>query len=346
MSNKRYFWFKLYEDFFSSNRIKKLRKIAGGDTYTIIYLKMQLKALKQDGYLFFNGYFSDFYEELALDIDEDATNVRITCEYLLSVGLLEVSEDGKEYYLSYLENCIGSETASTQRSRASRKRKKEQKLLQCNASATQEQQKMLQCNTGATEMQRDLLQSNTDATPMQHLRHAEKEKEKELEIELEKDNSISSTDVSEISSDNEKELSDPEPDEPVTPKTTKVIEKVIEQWNSLSDLGITPVRIFGPNTPRGKMLRARLRQFGEDSFREVVEQIRQSDFLQGQNPRAWAITFDWVILPKNYPKVLEGNYKTTHNNMQGRSGTRNFLPTADTNAGMSFEELEKRLLEN
>lgn len=346
MSNKRYFWFKLYDDFFTSNRIKRLRKIAGGDTYTIIYLKMQLKALKQDGYLYFNGYFENFYEELALDIDEDPTNVRITCEYLLSVGLMEVSEDGKEYYLTYLQNCIGSETASAQRVRDHRRRKKEQqKALQCNTNET----KALHCNTDVTKLLQcntETLQSNNDVTEMKRTGNAEKEKEKELEIELEKDNSISSTDVSEISSDNEKELSDPEPDEPVTPKTTKAIEKVVEQWNSLSDLGITSVRIFAPNTPRGKMLRARLRQFGEDSFREVVEQIRQSDFLQGQNARAWAITFDWVILPKNYPKVLEGNYKTTHNNMQGRSGTRNFLPTADTNAGMSFEELEKRLLEN
>ena len=45
MGQKRYFWLKLFEDFFSSKRIKKLRSLAGGDTYTIIYLKMQLKAL-------------------------------------------------------------------------------------------------------------------------------------------------------------------------------------------------------------------------------------------------------------------------------------------------------------
>ena len=35
-SGKRYYWLKLQDDFFKSKRIKKLRKIAGGDTYTII----------------------------------------------------------------------------------------------------------------------------------------------------------------------------------------------------------------------------------------------------------------------------------------------------------------------
>ena len=48
MANKRYYWLKLYDDFFSSLRIKKLRKLAGGDTYLAIYLKMQLLAMKSD----------------------------------------------------------------------------------------------------------------------------------------------------------------------------------------------------------------------------------------------------------------------------------------------------------
>lgn len=45
---KRYYWLKLPDGFFRQKAIKKLRKIAGGDTYTIIYLKMLLVAMKQD----------------------------------------------------------------------------------------------------------------------------------------------------------------------------------------------------------------------------------------------------------------------------------------------------------
>lgn len=41
-----YLWLKLPDDFFRQKPIKKLRKIAGGDTYTIIYLKMLLISLK------------------------------------------------------------------------------------------------------------------------------------------------------------------------------------------------------------------------------------------------------------------------------------------------------------
>jgi predicted phage replisome organizer len=134
--NKRYFWLKLFDDFFSSKRIKKLRNLAGGDTYTIIYLKMQLKALKNDGYLYFDGVMGDFAEEIALDIDENPDDVKVTIQYLLSVGLIESSESGEEWYLTYMKNCIGSETASAQRSRAFRQRQKEQKVLQCNTDET------------------------------------------------------------------------------------------------------------------------------------------------------------------------------------------------------------------
>ena len=90
--NKRYYWLKLMDDFFDSKRIKKLRKMAGGDTYTIIYLKMQLLSLKKGGYLEYSGLEDEFYKEIALDIDEDEINVQLTIQYLLSCGLLETSD--------------------------------------------------------------------------------------------------------------------------------------------------------------------------------------------------------------------------------------------------------------
>ena len=136
MAEKRYYWLKLADDFFTSKRIKKLRSLAGGDTFTIIYLKMQLKALKTDGYLYFDGIMNDFAEELALDIDESVENVKITIQYLLTVGLLECSDDGDEYYLTYLKNLIGSEGSSAQRMRVHRNKKKQEELSQCDNNVT------------------------------------------------------------------------------------------------------------------------------------------------------------------------------------------------------------------
>ena len=120
-NEKRYYWLKLQDDFFSSKRIKKLRKLAGGDTYTIIYLKMQLLAMKRGGYLEYTGLEPTFAEELALDMDESADNVCVTVNYLLSCGLLETS-DNKEFFVPYAVLNTGSEGASAKRVRDHRER--------------------------------------------------------------------------------------------------------------------------------------------------------------------------------------------------------------------------------
>ena len=159
---KRYFWLKLHKDFFQRKEIKRLRKIAGGDTYTIIYLKMLLRSIMSDGKLYFDGLEDDFSSELALDLDESEENVQITVQYLLKSGLLEMCSD-EEYYLPDAKNNTGTETAVASRVR---KHREKQKALQCN----------------------------TDVTQVKQLCNGEKEIELEKEIKIEKEiNSSAST---------------------------------------------------------------------------------------------------------------------------------------------------------
>ncbi|MGO5113598.1 phage replisome organizer N-terminal domain-containing protein [Candidatus Avoscillospira sp. LCP25S3_F1] len=118
---KRYYWLKLQEDFFASPRIKKLRRIAGGDTFTIIYLKLQLLSVKSGGLLVHEGIESKFSDELALRLDEDADNVAVTLNFLLANGLMEQSDEDK-YILPQAVQSIGSEGESAARMRALRAR--------------------------------------------------------------------------------------------------------------------------------------------------------------------------------------------------------------------------------
>lgn len=158
---KRYFWLKLHKDFFQRKEIKRLRKIAGGDTYTIIYLKMLLRSIMSDGKLYFDGLEDDFASELALDLDEKEENVQITVQYLLKSGLLEMCSD-EEYYLPDTKDSTGCETAVASRVR---KHREKQKALHCNANVTQ----------------------------VKHLCNGEIEKELEIEKEIELDSSAKST---------------------------------------------------------------------------------------------------------------------------------------------------------
>lgn len=151
---KRYYWLKLKSDFFDSKRIKKLRRLAGGDTYTIIYLKMQLLAIKTGGELTYTALEPTFAEELALDLDESVDDVRMCLTYLQSTGLIETS-DNINFFLPYAVENTGSEGASAQRMRDFRI-----KASQCDATPSL---------------------SDTTVTPMLQNRDGEIEIEKEID---------------------------------------------------------------------------------------------------------------------------------------------------------------------
>lgn len=129
MSGKRYYWLKLKDDFFTSKRVKKLRAMAGGDTYLIIYLKMQLLAMKSEGILKWTGLEEKFTDELALDLDESPENVAVTLMYLLKTGLAETS-DSINFFFPYAVENVGSETSAAERMRKMRERNNVTPLLQ------------------------------------------------------------------------------------------------------------------------------------------------------------------------------------------------------------------------
>lgn len=137
--NKRYYWLKLKDDFFDRRKMKKLRKVAGGDTYTIIYLKLQLLSINNEGVIEFEGTDEDIYHQLALDIDEEIDDIKMTLAFCNANDLIEYVND--DVFLNEVPALIGSETASTRRSR---KHRRKQRALQSNGQA-------LQCNTNETK---------------------------------------------------------------------------------------------------------------------------------------------------------------------------------------------------
>jgi len=121
--SKVFYWLKLKKDFFTNKAMKKLRKIAGGDTYTVIYLKLMLSSLNDDGYLYYDGVEPTFSEEVALALDEDAENVKITLSFLESVGLL-IDKGENTYFLTQVPCLVGSETDKAEIMRRKRQRER------------------------------------------------------------------------------------------------------------------------------------------------------------------------------------------------------------------------------
>ena len=132
VKNKRYYWIQLAQDFFKSKEMKLLRKIAGGDTNTIIYLEMMLISLEDGGHIYYDGLADNLAEEIALVIDENVEDIKITLIFLESKGLLTRNSD-RDYFLEQVPEMVGSETASARRVR---KFRENQLALQCNNDVT------------------------------------------------------------------------------------------------------------------------------------------------------------------------------------------------------------------
>lgn len=179
---KKFYWLKLNEGFFRQPRIKKLRRIAGGDTYTIIYLKMQLLSLENEGKLYFEGIEETFAEELALIIDEDPENVKVTLLFLFDQGLIEEC-DGNEYLMIETAQSIDGESDSASRVRKHRLKSKQSKT-------NKQVEKALPCNGDVTPCNADVTECN-DASEKCNV-EIEIEKEIEIEREIEKEIEIES----------------------------------------------------------------------------------------------------------------------------------------------------------
>jgi hypothetical protein len=86
-----------------------------------------LLGLRDEGRLYFEGIEDTFVEELALELDEDAENVKVTMAYMLRMGMLqEVSES--ELFLTRLPECVGKETSKAELMRKKRAREKAEVL--------------------------------------------------------------------------------------------------------------------------------------------------------------------------------------------------------------------------
>lgn len=134
-NKKKYYWLKFKIDFFSDIRLLKLRSIAGGDTYIVIFLKLMLLSIKNEGIVIYEGVFPTLAEELSYSLREEIKNIQVVLDFSISHGMIE--ENKNQYLIPYASENIGSETASAERVR---KHRAKSNALHCNSKETK-------CNT-------------------------------------------------------------------------------------------------------------------------------------------------------------------------------------------------------
>lgn len=161
------------QSFFEQKEIKYLRRLPGGDTYTIIYLKLILKSLENDGKIYYENIGDDYSQEWALEIEEDEKAVSFLVAFLINKGLM-IDCGFDEFEITKTKSLVGSETASAERKR--RQRERERELLQF----------------------KDVTDSQKNVT-LSQVGHIESEIESESEIEIESDDDVGKNSLQSLS---------------------------------------------------------------------------------------------------------------------------------------------------
>ena len=86
-------------------------------------------------------------------------------------------------------------------------------------------------------------------------------------------------------------------------------EKFVEFYNTaMRDKTIPKIRGFHLAEHRKKAIRARINEYGKDAVVEVVKKAAASTFLNGGGDKGFVADIDWMMGPRNFPKVLDGFY--------------------------------------
>lgn len=205
MSNKKYFWLKLKEDFFEEDTIAWIEEQQNGKEYSLFYLKLCLKSLKTNGVLIRNvGQMLIPYDAKMLSklTNTEFDTVVVAMELFKQIGLITVLENG-EIFLPQLDNMVGSE------SKWAKYKRKDNKLEKLQ-SKSNDAPKLLQ-----TEIEK------------------EKEKEKEKESEKKKELDLAYQTIADLYNDICVSLPKVKN---VTPKRQEAITKLIRAGYTIEDI--------------------------------------------------------------------------------------------------------------
>ena len=175
---KVYFWLKVDKKFFDNLFIKRLKHMPGGYTMTVIYIRLMLESLEDDCILYYEGYFDNLVQELALKLDVSEDDINMTVAYFTKCGLIQIDDD-RHATLSQAKAMVESETNWA-------KYKRDQRKNSQNSPKLENVQK---------------LETVSNSCPTEKEIEIDKELELELELKLDKEYIVEQNSPTEQSSE-------------------------------------------------------------------------------------------------------------------------------------------------
>lgn len=85
----------------------------------------------------------------------------------------------------------------------------------------------------------------------------------------------------------------------------KILNDVVEEFNRVVSR-LPKVTALTPK--RRGIIQQRIKEHGREAVSVCFFKAGKSDFLCGVNDRGWMASFDWILKPENFVKILEGNF--------------------------------------
>lgn len=324
-TGKKFYWIKLRRDFMSGDIVDFLMSQRNGSQYVVLYQMLCMMCINTKGTL------SKQIGELIIPFDID--KIQRDCKYFnrdtitIALGLFKklgliYEQDAGVLAITGFENLVGYETdyAIQKRNQRLLSDISTDRKVDWNKDADidkGEYSSVDNVHTRVSENSGGQMEDSDTDTGVDNVHTEIRDKSKEIR-EKKKDKELMT----------------------VSKETVRQtdVRQIVDAWNELQNYGIKPISRVGNTSKRYKSLMARIREYDVDSILAAIERIRDSDFLKGKNKNGWVITFDWFVLPNNFPKVLEGNYDNSRG-MHDVRDNNNFQ-----NRKYDYDDLESKLL--
>ena len=262
-------WIKICSDIFDDEKIMLIENLPSADSIIVIWFKLLCLAGKNNnsGVFILNDKIAYTDEMLATVFRRDINTVRLALKTFENYGMIEIVSG--VYTIPNWGKYQNLDKIE----------QKSQYMRNYMQEYRKKQKDKIECKTNSKLYGKVNSKTNVSSAEVynKELDNKEKEIEEENDLIVSKD-TIRQTDV----------------------------QRIIDEWNTLEEFGITPVKRMTPK--REQAVKARIRQNHMDDILEAIENIRHSSFLQGQNKNGWMVTFDWFLKPGNFAKVFEGQY--------------------------------------
>ena len=237
------------------------------------------------------------YNMIAFDLREDASLIKSVIE---DFGLFVFTEDGKYFYSESFKKRMGyKDDKSKKRSEAGKKGvakrwgEKESEI----ANATE-------FIANATEFIANATENDSNAIAKVEKTIASKGKKR-------KENNIGDSNESLVCGTSQPHAEHID--------YSELVKFFNEETKGVFGTVRTPL-----SDSRKGMINARIKSYGKKTFADMIHRAYQSDFLKGQNKKGWRASFDWLIKPTNFEKVISGNYDNKSNTIKNADNPKHY----------------------